>query len=241
MEPTQSEILGVLARGEWFRTLPEDLQRLLVSRARLRRLRRGEHLINEGHPPSGLAAVVAGNVHVTRRSGVGEASLLHVGGPGFWTGELALLLGCEHVVSVVAQTEALAIELSAEAIADLVRERPEFPRLLSGLAITRYAMVLRQVSDLLALDKESLLRARLADLIDTRLLDDPGAGYDVQIPQAELAALIGVSRQTLNDLLKRLEAAGSIEVSYRKITVLDVTSLRGERPRTEIFRRLGQD
>lgn len=236
MNALRTDILKVLDKGEWFGGLPEELRCAIVERLRTRRYERGQLLRNEGVPPSGLTAVLEGQVGVRRWFSGEDHSLLHVGGPGFWIGEAAALLRCENIVSVVAQTPVVALELPMAAFDQIVAEQPDAFRHFARLAIERYAIAMRQLTEILGLDKEALLRARLADLIDMRHQDDPAGGYDIAIPQGELAALMGVARQTLNDLLKRLEKDGLIEVGYRKIRILDLARLRGERPRTDIHR-----
>ena len=44
---------------------------------------------------------------------------------------------------------------------------------------------------------------------------------EIELTQAELAQMIGVSRQTANEILKRLEAEGLIEVGFKRIRVLN--------------------
>jgi CRP-like cAMP-binding protein len=238
MTPRQDEILRLLDKGEWFGRLPLDLRRTIVENSRTQRFSRGAMVRTEGSPPAGPCAVLEGTIAVARWCDADDHSLLHVGGPGFWFGEVAPLLRCESVVTIFAQTDVEILELPLDAFDRLVQERPDHYPHFARLAIERYVLLMRQMAEVLGLDKEALLRARLADLIDLRRLDDPHSDADIHAPQADLAALMGVSRQTLNELLKRLEASGAIEVSYRKIRVLDLERLRGDRSRTEIFRPL---
>lgn len=234
--PRQDEILRLLEKGEWFGSLPVDLRRAIVANAHTQRFPRGSLVRTEGSPPAGPGAVLEGTIAATRWFSADDHSVLHVGGPGFWFGEIPPLLRCESVVTIFAQTDVEILELPLDAFDRLVQERPDRYPHLARLALERYVVLLRQMAEVLGLDKEALLRARLADLIDLRRLDDPLSDADINVPQADLAALMGVSRQTLNELLKRLEASGAIEVCYRKIRILDVEQLRGDQSRAEIFR-----
>lgn len=61
------------------------------------------------------------------------------------------------------------------------------------------------------------------------LAGDPAPGGrapEVKMPQAELAALFGVSRQTLNKVLKRFEDDGLVRLSYGGVRLVDVPRLR---------------
>jgi CRP-like cAMP-binding protein len=49
---------------------------------------------------------------------------------------------------------------------------------------------------------------------------------ELHLPQEQLAAMLGLSRQTTNHLLKELEARGVLRLSYAGIEILDAHGLR---------------
>ena len=55
----------------------------------------------------------------------------------------------------------------------------------------------------------------------------PGVGEVLRITQQELAYLVGLSRQRVNEALNALQAAGVIRVEYGGVRVLDLERLRG--------------
>lgn len=71
---------------------------------------------------------------------------------------------------------------------------------------------------------------------DTTLHLDECREGSVALPQASLAALLGVRRPSLNKVLRDLEHAGVVELSYRCVDTLDpgalalVAGRRGDRP-----------
>ena len=54
----------------------------------------------------------------------------------------------------------------------------------------------------------------------------PGVGEILRITQQELAYLVGLSRQRVNESLRTLETQGSIQVEYGGLRVLDLDALR---------------
>ncbi|MDB5929390.1 MAG: Crp/Fnr family transcriptional regulator, partial [Polaromonas sp.] len=54
----------------------------------------------------------------------------------------------------------------------------------------------------------------------------PGVGSVLRITQQELAYLVGLSRQRVNEALRALEAQGTIRVEYGGLRVLDLAALR---------------
>ncbi|MDB5896111.1 MAG: Crp/Fnr family transcriptional regulator, partial [Rhodoferax sp.] len=53
----------------------------------------------------------------------------------------------------------------------------------------------------------------------------PGVGQTLRITQQELAYLVGLSRQRVNEALNALEAQGSIRVEYGGLRVLNLGAL----------------
>ena len=54
----------------------------------------------------------------------------------------------------------------------------------------------------------------------------PGVGELLRITQQELAYLIGLSRQRVNEALRALQAQGAIRVEYGGLRVIDLAALR---------------
>ncbi|MBP7567049.1 MAG: winged helix-turn-helix domain-containing protein, partial [Burkholderiaceae bacterium] len=54
----------------------------------------------------------------------------------------------------------------------------------------------------------------------------PGVGEVLRITQQELAYLVGLSRQRVNEALNALQAAGAIRIEYGGVRVLDLAALR---------------
>ena len=67
-----------------------------------------------------------------------------------------------------------------------------------------------------------------------------GVLIDLHHSQEDLAAMIGVGRQTINRFLKTLERQGVASVNYTSLTIHDVGALRRIRTKTddEDLRRL---
>jgi CRP-like cAMP-binding protein len=54
----------------------------------------------------------------------------------------------------------------------------------------------------------------------------PGVGDVLRITQQELAYLVGLSRQRVNEALAALEAQGTIRVEYGGVRILNLDALR---------------
>jgi CRP-like cAMP-binding protein len=222
----KNEIQRVLSAGEWFGGLSPALQDLILSRSIVRKYAKGQVISVEESPADSLLAVLEGTVYVVRDVGGGQESLIHVGEPGFWYGAVYLLTGSLTVATVLAHTPVRALVLSKAQFNRILAEDPRHYAAFAKLALDRYRVLVSMLAELRELAPEARLRGRLASLAKLRMQDRRHAGaVSLALSQADLARMVGVSRQTLNALLGRLSRAGLIEVGFRRIRVLDAARL----------------
>jgi CRP-like cAMP-binding protein len=191
---------------------------------RRRRFRRDETIFHKGDPGDALYVVASGHVKVLLPApDSGEAAILATLGPGQFFGELAMLDGEPHSASVIA----------LEPTEVLMLGRADFERLFDGQPSIRRSLVLALAGQLRRLTEhvEALhfldLPARLAQRIAEMALAvpdlDPGAAVRLDWPytQAELAGMVGGSRESVNRLLADFVARGLIRFEHDTLVVPD--------------------
>ena len=224
---------AVLRQSAWFKTLPTELQDEILTNSGQRQYSKDEIIFREDQPAIGICAVIAGEVAISRMAGAENECLLHVGGPGMWFGEVAVLSGRDTAVTARALTEAKILVLPPAEFARIVEQEPRYYRPLAMLALQRSQIMLRNIAVSQNLSPEQYLRLRLADLAEMRMSEhDLDNAVELNLSQTQLAQMIGASRQTVNALLKALESDGLIRAKFRKIVISDIDGLRGERRRT---------
>lgn len=213
--------LELLRRGRWFAGLPDVLQREIVTASVEQAYERGEFIIKEGSPPRGMFAALEGRIHATRFVAEGREVLLHVLTEGVWFGDYGCYSGQRSIGSLVAASRAKVLCLPIAAFERIVADEPRHFRRFADLMLERYAVLFRYVTEVQGLSPEQVLALRLRDLA-TQWGDEPAHGpVEVNVTQAELASMIGVSRQTLSGFLARLASRGAIEIGFRTIRILD--------------------
>lgn len=213
----------LLRKGDWFRNLPPALQSLIVARATVRRHRKGESILREGLPAKGLFVVLDGCVRIVRSVGDAKEVLLAVAESGFWFGDYSTLMGgAPSVTSIIAKAPMRTLFLSAADFERIIRDEPRYFRDFARMTIGRYGLLYRYVAEAAGLPREDWLRARLVDLAAVRRNETSATGpVTLNVSQAELASMVGVSRETLRTLLVRLKERGLIEIGFRNIRVLE--------------------
>ncbi|MBN8509516.1 MAG: Crp/Fnr family transcriptional regulator [Burkholderiales bacterium] len=219
MSPDAPEI-AVLRRGRWFASLPAELQARIAQRGVLRRFKAGQVLLREGDPARGMFGLVQGRTRHVCAVGDEREVLMHVGGPGLWTGEYALLSGARTVGSVIADAPTQALFLSAKEWQRLVDEEPRWLRHFAQLVAERFATAYRAYADAQGLNRDDWVLARLK--LVAQVEREHGATMPrVRLSQAQLATMVGVSRQTLSAALMRLQARGLLRVGFRSIELAE--------------------
>jgi CRP-like cAMP-binding protein len=98
---------------------------------------------------------------------------------------------------------------------------PTVYRCFADPVLERYRRLVRLFAQSHTMNPEQFFQVRLAALI-SRWRDD---GYreptiEIELSQAAAARMLGMSRQTFNRYLSRLEENGVIETSFRSIRIL---------------------
>lgn len=195
----------------------EDLA-LLAAAAFPRRLARGQVLFSEGDPSEHLYVVGSGRLKVLVSSSRGEELVLTVLGPGDALGELSAVDGANRSASAVALDEVALWCLPAIAVQDLLARSPAVALAVAEELAAQVRRLTGAAADLVFLD----LPRRLAKLL---VSDEAAHGRATSVGQSDVAAQLGVTRQSLNRALQRLQERGWIEVQRGHLGVLDRPAL----------------
>jgi len=201
---------------------------------RPRRFRRGEVIFHAGDPGDALFIVVEGQAKVTVPSDEGaEPAILTTIGPGGFFGELALLDGAARSTTVVAMDGVETAMLRRDAFEQLVDTQPLLRRALLASLAREIRRLTAQVEDLHFLDLPGRLARHLLRVIAAA--DGRPLGEELELrgerrvpwpfTQAEFAAMIGGSRQSVNRLLADLVADGVVRFDGDVLVIPDVGRL----------------
>lgn len=224
MSESPSTYRPLLESGQWFRHLPTALRDELLGEARVLQLEPGQRLFRRGDPPCGLYAVLEGMMRVGAVSRDGKEALLTLVEPPYWFGEISLFDGQPRTHDAYAEGPARLLQIPQAALLALLAREPGHWR--------DFALLMSQKLRLafIALEEMSLLPA--APRLARRLLmmaegyGETGPRRVLHLAQEQLALMLGLSRQTTNQILKDLEARGALRLTYGEIEITDLGTLR---------------
>ena len=214
-----------LASGHWFRHLPADLQRRLLAAARLRSLTAGQLLFKRGDPPCGLYAVLEGAVRISAVNAQGKEAVLSLVETPYWFGEICLFDNLPRTHDALAMGPCTLLQVPQAAMLGMLEQQPAYWREVALLMSHKLRLSLINIEQMSLMPASARLAHRLL-MIAEGYGEVEQARRVLQLPQEDLAAMLGLSRQTINSLLKALEQHGIIGLSYGAIEILDLNGLR---------------
>jgi CRP-like cAMP-binding protein len=199
----------------------------LVALMTRRHYGRGEMVFAEGNPADCLHFIAEGHVIVRRSTPDGERAAFTVMGPGEAFGELALLAPQARRTSSVEALEATStLTLAGSVFTSLVRERPEFSRVLVDVLAARVRRLSDHLVDALYASLEERVVRRLRDLC--HIYGVAEGQVVLPITQSDLAEMAGASRPATNRVLRQLAAEGAVALSRGRICVIRVEDLAAD-------------
>ncbi|MBW4790879.1 Crp/Fnr family transcriptional regulator [Pseudomonas tolaasii] len=214
-----------LATGHWFSHLPEPFQHSLLALARLRQLAAGQYLFKRGDPPCGLYAVLDGTLRISAVNEQGKEAILSLVELPYWFGEICLFDGLPRTHDACAVGPCTLLQVPQQALLKILDETPQYWRNLALLMSQKLRLSFIGLEQLSLMPAPVRLAHRLLMIVEG-YGDIEHARRVLQLPQEDLAAMLSLSRQTTNALLKDLQAQGVVRLGYGEIEVLDVQRLR---------------
>jgi CRP-like cAMP-binding protein len=205
----------------FFATLPPQDLNTLLKRARLKRIAAGRPVFHKDDDGDGLYGVLAGRIGFTVDSEDGKALTLVFVGPGEFFGEIALLDGKGRSAAADAREDSELLFIPRGDFLTVARERPEMLLHIIGLVCARLRLATERLADTAFLD----LPRRLAKLL-VFLLAGQSSDDSLRISQAELASMLGVSRERVSRQLSTWNAEGILQQRRNRVVVLDRQALK---------------
>ncbi|MCP8466883.1 Crp/Fnr family transcriptional regulator [Pseudomonas sp. ZM23] len=214
-----------LVEGRWFQALPDSLRQALCGAAVVRRLPAGQRLFARGDAPCGLYCVVEGAMRISVVGENGKEALLALVEPPNWFGEICLFDGQPRTHDAFAEGATTLLQVPQVPLQAMLTQHPEYWRDFALLMSHKLRITFAVLEELSLLPAAPRLARRLL-MIAEGYGESSTCKRELHLPQEQLAAMLSLSRQTTNQILKDLEAQGILRLSYGGIEILDRDRLR---------------
>lgn len=222
--------------GSFYGMLAEQDRLQLRRRGILQMYRRGTQLMLEGAPSPDPTVLIRGWAKSSAAAAHKAITMLHLYGPGdLLGGEAAIALEqcCPETVTAVGSC--LSLTLPGAWFADLLSANRNLSAAFENAMLQRVQAAEERLKSRFCPVSERLvhLLVDLADRFGVRAPD--GITIPIELPQEELADMIGASRSAVARTLKALRACGMVHTGYRRITIAgDSLARHADGPGTQI-------
>lgn len=218
---------AALARVKLFAGLAKDDLVALAAKLQRRRYGKGQFIFQQGDAGLCLYLVESGKVKIASFSAEGKGLVLNLVGPGDFFGELALLDGEPRSADAVAQEACQLLLLQRDDFMNFLVARPHVAIELLATVSRRLRHTTQQAEDIIFFDLPARLARILLELAEAERTSAEGEWVITSRPtQAELAEMVGATRESINKWLGFYEEQGLIHREQNQLVILQPEALR---------------
>jgi CRP/FNR family cyclic AMP-dependent transcriptional regulator len=219
-DPTPSELAGV----PWLAALQPAERAMAVSHIKVGDALPGDYVCRVGRPVTYWFGVIEGLLKMSSDNAQGQTITFSGLPPGGWFGEGTVLKREIYRYNIQALRRSVVAGLPVDSFHWLLDHSIGFNRFVMNQLNERLAQFIaaREIDRMANPDVR--VARNLAALFNPVLF--PGVGEMLRITQQELAYLVGLSRQRVNEALSALQEQGIIRVEYGGLRILDLQALR---------------
>jgi CRP-like cAMP-binding protein len=214
----------VLAAHPFFKGIAPAIVDSLVSRAVIRKVKKGAVLFRKGDPGTTLYAVLSGAVRISAPSRQGQDAIFNLIPSGEIFGEIALLDGGARTADAVVIEDSELMLIERRDFVPLVRDNPELAMKLVEIVCTRLRKTTEQVEDVMFHGLPTRLAKTLLQLSERSA---SAADGKLRLTQRDLGQVVGVSRESVNKLLRDWQRRKWLKLERGGLVILAPVALAG--------------
>jgi CRP-like cAMP-binding protein len=218
--PTAAELAGI----PWLALLGPAERERAVADIKVSDALPGDYVCRIGRPVTYWFGVVEGLLKMTSDTEQGHSITFSGLPPGGWFGEGTVLKNEIYRYNIQALRRSIVAGLPAGTFLWLLDHSIGFNRFVMNQLNERLAQFIAARETDRMSNPDLRVARSLAALFNPVLF--PGVGEVLRITQQELAYLVGLSRQRVNEALASLQGQGMIVVEYGGLRILDLPALR---------------
>lgn len=207
-----------------FKHLSKEEIEIINFEKEFRQFKRGEVLYREGGRISGIFCINNGIIKVFKTGIDGKEQIIRFARPGDIIAYRSVLSNETACTSAKVIEDAKLCFIPAHILTDFVKKNPLFSMEIMKLTCHELAEANEYITDI----AQKTVRERLAEIL-LHLINDFGLDADnylkITLTREELANIVGTATESVIRLLSEFKSDRYIELSGRKIKILDRKSL----------------
>jgi CRP-like cAMP-binding protein len=176
----------------------------------------GTHLFRQGEASVAAYVIEQGTVELYRGDKA-KPRVVGRAGSGAVIGDIAMFRGEPYVQSARAVDAVVVLRLARDRLIPLLLERPVIALRWLVAGLSQLERTQRRVV--------GLMHRAVIEQVAGLLVDEADERDEIHLSQADIAGLIGASRQAVNESISQLRSMGAVETGYRVVRVTDAAIL----------------
>ncbi|RJG02957.1 Crp/Fnr family transcriptional regulator [Noviherbaspirillum sedimenti] len=213
-----------LAEQPWMQLLSEQEQARVITDTFERHVASGGYVCRAGEPAEQWIGVISGLVKASVMTSQGKTTTYAGITAGGWLGEGSVLNGTLRRFDVIALRDSYIAYVPRSTFMYLYNTNIRFCHFLISQLNKRLAQQMALIEIDRLVDAETRVAKFIIMLVESQTSRNPT--WVLEINQAELAQLCGLSRQFINRVFAKLTAKKIIDHSYGRLNILDKDRLQ---------------
>lgn len=215
----------ILLKHGWLAEQDAGFQEAVFEKVVLKRFSAGDHIGRRGDTGGGMFGISRGVVGVYVQLKSEQERLAHIIHDGSWFGYGPALMRRGRTLSFRAISECQLLYLDLVAVDQLMAADPRWIRNLARVSEYGMDVAISNIGDLLIPNVEQRIAATLLRIAPPQDSSSSQPSNIVGLTQAQLGEMSNAARDVVNRTLKHFEEKGWIEVSYKKISIINRSQL----------------
>ncbi|WP_459568614.1 Crp/Fnr family transcriptional regulator [Cupriavidus sp. 8B] len=215
---------ALLSRHEWFAALAPGHQALAARQVVVQDFAAGAFVAHRGEPSRYWIGVETGLIKLAVYTPDGRGCTFSGVPAGGWCGEGSVIKREARRYDVVAIRDSRVALVPDTVFHTLLNESLPFASFVVRQLNERMGQFIATVQNERLLSVDARVAQAVAQLFHPALY--PRTSAVLELSQEEIGLLTGLSRQRVNQALRRLAAEGMVDLSYQSIRVTDLERLR---------------
>lgn len=220
-----------LANCSLLKDLPREGLAKLAQVARCRDLAADEFLYRRGDVQPILGVIASGSIRISSLNEEGREAVLVILDAGSWFGDSVFCPGQPRVYDALAHEQSRVLDIPGDVFHQVLARHPEaYPRMLRLLSQRLLSVMAIVEEDAL---RDTLTRVGRRLLFLARMHSDepgprrgPGRRVTLRLTRDQFASMMGMTRQGVHSVLKKLADDGLISVGYGRLDIPDIDRLQ---------------
>ncbi len=216
MSKLRTNVKDILAHATPFQALDEKQLARLSAHTRTIRAMREKDIVLPGNPADGAYWLVYGQVKIVFAPKKGTERTVEILGDGACFGIAETLTEHPHLAAVKTTADSLILHVERSAILALMEENPDFSRDLILCLSRQFCGLMRDVECY-----TQTARQRLAGYLLRQRKQFDSDSFELSSNREIISSLLWLTPETISRVLHDFTAEGMIDVSGRKVSILN--------------------